>query len=57
MMASQENLPEVRNLILLLGDQLCRNIASLQWADRGQDNILMAEVSEEANYVMHHKNR
>ncbi|OBY26914.1 cryptochrome/photolyase family protein [Leisingera sp. JC1] len=56
-MASQENLPEVRNLILLLGDQLCRNIASLQGADRDLDIILMAEVPEEAGYVRHHKKK
>ncbi|MFY0309797.1 cryptochrome/photolyase family protein [Leisingera sp. D0M16] len=46
-----------RNLILILGDQLSRNIASLRQADRSRDIILMAEVAEEANYVQHHKKK
>ncbi|MDC0659021.1 cryptochrome/photolyase family protein [Leisingera sp. SS27] len=56
-MASQENTQELRNLILVLGDQLCRNVSSLDGADRDQDIILMAEVSEEAGYVRHHKKK
>ncbi|MEW2912613.1 cryptochrome/photolyase family protein [Leisingera sp. JC11] len=46
-----------RNLILILGDQLSRNIASLQQADRSRDIVLMAEVAEEAGYVQHHKKK
>ena len=45
----------VRNLILILGDQLSLNISSLQGADPTQDLILICEVMEEATYVQHHK--
>ncbi|UWQ81241.1 cryptochrome/photolyase family protein [Leisingera sp. S132] len=56
-MSSRETPAEVCNLILILGDQLCKNIASLQGADRDHDVILMAEVPEEAGYVRHHKKK
>ncbi len=44
-------------LILLLGDQLSRNMASLRDADRENDRVLMVEVAEEATYVRHHKKK
>ncbi len=44
-------------LILILGDQLSRNIASLRAANRSCDRILMAEVLDEATYVKHHKKK
>ncbi|MDH3579156.1 MAG: cryptochrome/photolyase family protein [Hyphomicrobiales bacterium] len=44
-------------LILLLGDQLTPEIASLGAADRERDVVLMAEVEEEATYVRHHKKK
>ena len=44
-------------LILVLGDQLSFEIASLRVADRQRDTILMAEVAEEASYVPHHKKK
>ncbi|MEO0809366.1 MAG: cryptochrome/photolyase family protein [Pseudomonadota bacterium] len=45
------------NLILLLGDQLSPGIAAFAQADKSRDIILMAEVSEEATYVRHHKKK
>ncbi len=45
------------NLILILGDQLSPAIAALSGADRARDVILMAEVSDEATYVLHHKKK
>lgn len=56
-MTAAEKQPADRNLILILGDQLSRNIASLQNADRERDLILMAEAAEEASYVRHHKKK
>ncbi|MEM7570241.1 MAG: cryptochrome/photolyase family protein, partial [Pseudomonadota bacterium] len=42
-------------LILVLGDQLSPNLASLRQARKTKDIILMAEVNEEATYVRHHQ--
>ena len=44
----------VRNLILVLGDQLSPNLSSLAASDAAQDLVLVAEVQEEATYVRHH---
>lgn len=44
-------------LILILGDQLCLDISSLEGADRDRDTILMCEVMAEATYVAHHKKK
>ena len=44
-------------IILLLADQLSLNISSLKGADPSRDIVLMAEVSEEATYVRHHKKK
>ena len=41
-------------LILVLGDQLSPNLASLKAADKARDVVVMAEVSDEATYVRHH---
>lgn len=43
-----------RHLIVVLGDQLTRGLASLRDADRRQDRVLMAEVADETRYVPHH---
>lgn len=43
-------------LIVILGDQLSPALASLQHAD-SDDVILLAEVSNEAGYVKHHKHK
>lgn len=47
----------VRNLVLILGDQLSADISSLQNFDKERDAILMCEVWEEATYVKHHKKK
>ena len=44
-------------LILILGDQLSPEIASLRQADKSVAVILMCEVDEEATYVRHHKKK
>lgn len=46
-----------QKLILVLGDQLSSAISSLQCGDIDRDTVLMAEVSEEASYVRHHKKK
>jgi deoxyribodipyrimidine photolyase-related protein len=43
-------------LVLILGDQLSRSIASLRTLQDG-DVVMMAEVCEEATYVRHHKKK
>ena len=48
---------EATGLILLLGDQLSPNVSSLRAANRERDVILIAEVSDEASYVPHHKKK
>jgi deoxyribodipyrimidine photolyase-related protein len=47
----------VRNLILVLGDQLTPTLASLAAGDPARDRVLMAELHEEATYVRHHKKK
>lgn len=42
---------------LILGDQLSRNISSLDGLDPARDIILMAEVRDETTYVHHHKQK
>ena len=41
-------------LILVLGDQLTRDVAALNAADKDHDIVVMAEVTEEGSYVPHH---
>ena len=45
------------NLILVLGDQLSPNLASLRAARPERDAVLLVEVREEATYVKHHKKK
>ena len=47
----------MKTLRFILGDQLSRSISSLEGCDRKRDIILMAEVSGEATYVRHHKQK
>ena len=47
----------VRNLILVLGDQLTPNLSSLAVGDPARDRVLMAELHDEATYVRHHKKK
>ncbi|MEX5728823.1 deoxyribodipyrimidine photolyase-related protein [Rhodovulum iodosum] len=41
-------------LVLVLGDQLSRDLSALKAADKGRDLVVMAEVTDEASYVRHH---
>ncbi len=47
----------LRNLILVLGDQLTPGLSSLAAGDPKRDRVLMAEVQDEATYVRHHKKK
>ncbi len=47
----------VRNLILVLGDQLTPTLSSLVGGDPARDRVLMAELPDEATYVRHHKKK
>lgn len=47
----------VRDIVLILGDQLSRDISSLAEADPAHDLVLMVEVVAEATYVRHHKKK
>jgi len=44
-------------LRLILGDQLTREISSLDGLDPKNDIVLLAEVAEETTYVPHHKQK
>ena len=50
-------MPDCRNLIFVLGDQLSPDISSLTDFDAKRDAILMTEVMHEATYVRHHKQK
>ncbi len=47
----------IKNIIVILGDQLSPSISSLTQADKSASVILMAEVATEATYVKHHKKK
>ena len=47
----------VRNLIVVLGDQLTPTLSSLAAGDPARDRVLMAELRDEASYVRHHKKK
>lgn len=47
----------VRDLVLVLGDQLTPSLSSLAAADPSRDRVLMAELHDEATYVRHHKKK
>jgi deoxyribodipyrimidine photolyase-related protein len=47
----------LRNLVLVLGDQLDRNSAAFEGFERSTDAVLMMEVAEEASYLPQHKVR
>jgi deoxyribodipyrimidine photolyase-related protein len=48
---------QIRNLVLVLGDQLTPTLTSLAASDPARDRVLMAELHDEANYVRHHKKK
>ncbi|MGL5116995.1 MAG: cryptochrome/photolyase family protein, partial [Beijerinckiaceae bacterium] len=45
------------SLRFILGDQLTREVSSLRGLDPASDVVLMVEVSGEATYVRHHKQK
>ena len=47
----------MKNLVLVLGDQLSRSLPSLNACAKGDTAVLMAEVQEEATYAAHHKKK
>ncbi len=47
----------VRNLVVVLGDQLDAANAALDGLDRRRDAILMSEVADEATYIPQHRQR
>ena len=47
----------MKTLRLILGDQLSRSISALQDIDVSNDVVLMVEVTAEATYVPHHKQK
>jgi len=47
----------VRDLIIILGDQLSLDISSLEKIRKNEDKILMMEVSNEIEYANHHKKK
>ena len=46
-----------KRIILILGDQLSRDVSSLKGARKGKDVIVMGELADEARYVKHHKKK
>ena len=48
---------KIRNLILVLGDQLTPTLSSLAAGDPARDRVLLAELHDEATYVRHHKKK
>jgi deoxyribodipyrimidine photolyase-related protein len=46
-----------KTLRLILGDQLSPRIAALRDLDKQNDVVLLAEVTDEATYVRHHKKK
>lgn len=47
----------LRNLVVVLGDQLDPDAAVFDDFDRQQDAVLMMEVAEEATYIPQHRIR
>ena len=47
----------VRNVVLVLGDQLSPHMSSLAAANPREDLVVMCEVAAEATYVRHHKKK
>ena len=47
----------MKNLVLVLGDQLSRSLPSLNACAMGDTVVLMAEVQEEATYAAHYKKK
>ena len=56
-MARAQSPNKIRNLVVVLGDQLSPDLSSLAASDRALDLVVMGEVAEEATYVRHHKKK
>ncbi len=56
-MARAQSPNKIRNLVVVLGDQLSPDLSSLAACDRALDLVVMCEVAEEATYVRHHKKK
>jgi deoxyribodipyrimidine photolyase-related protein len=56
-MARASRPKKIRNLVVVLGDQLSPGLSSLDACDRTLDLVVMCEVAEEATYVRHHKKK
>ncbi|MEO0698497.1 MAG: cryptochrome/photolyase family protein, partial [Pseudomonadota bacterium] len=50
-------MPDQITLVPILGDQLSREISSLEGRSRDDTVVLMMEVWDEATYVKHHKQK
>ena len=48
---------EIRNIVVVLGDQLSPVLSSLATCDPRRDLVVMCEVEAEATYVRHHKKK
>lgn len=48
---------KVRNIVVVLGDQLSPALSSLAASDARRDLVVMCEVAAEATYVRHHKKK
>ncbi|MEN2494648.1 MAG: (6-4) photolyase [Hyphomicrobiaceae bacterium hypho_1] len=46
-----------QRLVLILGDQLSKDISALKYAHKANDVVFFAEVAEEVTYVKHHKKK
>ena len=56
-MARAQSPNKIRNLVVVLGDQLSADLSSLAASDRALDLVVMCEVADEATYVRHHKKK
>jgi len=54
---TKKKISKIRNLCVILGDQLTDKISSLDGFDKKQDSILMMEVMDEIEYANHHKKK
>jgi deoxyribodipyrimidine photolyase-related protein len=55
--SSRVSLGAMKTLVPILGDQLSRNLASLDGCDKAATIVLMMEVWDETTYVRHHKQK
>ena len=51
---AQQQIPKLRHLVLVLGDQMSLESSGFDGFDVNEDAVLMMEVAEEATYVPQH---